>query len=106
MIRLLCRSKIRLLCRTRILAPTIRVLVLTFSFAPPVAKSDAHSLWERPQRHEDAVLYLARDPHLHLTHNRAERDPRMSKVKQKVSGCLRTGQLPKPAAASPANCRP
>jgi transposase len=72
----------------------------------PVAKSDAHSLWERPQRHEDAVLYLTGDPHVHLTNNRAERDLRMSKVKQKVSGCLRTGQLPRPAAASPANCRP
>jgi hypothetical protein len=60
----------------------------------PVAKLDAHSLWERLQRHEDAVLYLARDPHVHLTNNRAERDLRMSKVKQKVSGCFKTGQLP------------
>jgi transposase len=57
-----------------------------------VAKSDAHNLWERLKRHEDAVLLFARLPHVPFTNNRAERDLRMSKVKQKISGCFRTPQ--------------
>ncbi len=56
----------------------------------PVAKSDAHNLWERFKTHEDAVLRFAKLPHVPFTNNRAERDLRMSKVKQKVSGCFRT----------------
>lgn len=54
-----------------------------------VAKSDAHNLWERLKKHEAAVLLFARNPHVAFTNNRAERDLRMSKVKQKVSGCFR-----------------
>lgn len=54
-----------------------------------VAKSDAHNLWERLKDHETAVLLFAKDPHVSFTNNRAERDLRMSKVKQKVSGCFR-----------------
>ena len=54
-----------------------------------VAKSDAHNLWERLEKHEGAVLLFAKDPHVAFTNNRAERDLRMSKVKQKVSGCFR-----------------
>ena len=57
-----------------------------------VAKSDAHNLWERLKRHEDAVLLFAKLPHVPFTNNRAERDLRMSKVKQKISGCFRTYQ--------------
>ena len=57
-----------------------------------VAKSDAHNLWERLKRHEKAVLLFAKLPHVPFTNNRAERDLRMSKVKQKVSGCFRTRQ--------------
>ena len=54
-----------------------------------IAKSDAHNLWERLKEHEDAVLLFARNAHVAFTNNRAERDLRMSKVKQKVSGCFR-----------------
>ena len=54
-----------------------------------VAKSDAHNLWERLKDHESAVLLFAKLPYISFTNNRAERDLRMSKVKQKVSGCFR-----------------
>ena len=55
-----------------------------------IAKSDAHNLLERLQTHEKAVLLFANHSHVSFTNNRAERDLRMAKVKQKVSGCFRT----------------
>ena len=55
-----------------------------------MAKFDAHHLWERMTKHETAVLLFANQPHVAFTNNRAERDLRMAKVKQKVSGCFRT----------------
>lgn len=55
-----------------------------------IAKSDAHNLWERLKDNESAVLLFAKDAHVAFTNNRAERDLRMAKVKQKVSGCFRT----------------
>jgi len=54
-----------------------------------LAKSDAHNLLERLQKHEKAVLLFANHAHVSFTNNRAERDLRMAKVKQKVSGCFR-----------------
>jgi transposase len=54
-----------------------------------IAKSDAHNLWQRLQEHETAVLLFAKKSYVAFTNNRAERDLRMSKVKQKVSGCFR-----------------
>lgn len=57
-----------------------------------VAKSDAHNLWERLKQYEVAVLLFAKLSYVSFTNNRAERDLRMSKVKQKVSGCFRTRQ--------------
>lgn len=57
-----------------------------------IAKSDAHNLWERLKVHETAVLLFARESFVAFTNNRAERDLRMAKVKQKVSGCFRNRQ--------------
>ena len=57
-----------------------------------IAKSDAHNLWERLKQYEEAVLLFANASHVSFTNNRAERDLRMSKVKQKVSGCFRTSR--------------
>jgi transposase len=57
-----------------------------------IAKSDAHNLWERLKEHETAVLLFAQQSHVAFTNNRAERDLRMSKVKQKVSGCFRRAE--------------
>lgn len=57
-----------------------------------LAKSDAHNLWERLKIHEAAVLLFANNSHVSFTNNRAERDLRMSKVKQKVSGCFRVSE--------------
>ncbi len=57
-----------------------------------MAKSDAHNLWERLKKHETAVLLFAKDPNVPFTNNRAERDLRMAKVKQKISGCFRRKQ--------------
>lgn len=54
-----------------------------------MAKSDAHNLWERLKEHESAVLLFAKCSDVSFTNNRAERDLRMAKVKQKVSGCFR-----------------
>jgi transposase len=60
-----------------------------------LAKSDAHNLWERLKQHETAVLLFASDPNVSFTNNRAERDLRMAKVKQKVSGCFRVERYAK-----------
>ena len=60
-----------------------------------LAKSDAHNLWERLKKHEVAVLLFAKEPHVAFTNNRAERDLRMAKVKQKVSGCFRVEKYAK-----------
>ena len=55
-----------------------------------IAKSDAHNLWERLKCYETPVLLFAKWSPVAFTNNRAEQDLRMSKVKQKVSGCFRT----------------
>jgi transposase len=54
-----------------------------------IAKSDAHNLWERLRDNESSVLLFAKKSEVSFTNNRAERDLRMAKVKQKVSGCFR-----------------
>ena len=55
-----------------------------------IAKSDAENLHEAFGCHEDAILLFARHPDVGFTNNRSERDLRMSKVKQKISGCFRS----------------
>src|SRR5579871_3553416 len=55
-----------------------------------MAKSDAHNLLERLKDNESAVVLFAKKSEVSFTNNRAERDLRMAKVKQKVSGCFRS----------------
>jgi hypothetical protein len=54
-----------------------------------LAQCDAQNLWDRLFEHEYAVLLFANRAEVPFTNNRAERDLRMGKVKQKVSGCFR-----------------
>lgn len=60
-----------------------------------IAKSDAHNLLERFEKFEGAVLLFAIESSVSFTNNRAERDLRMTKVKQKVSGCFRSEEYAK-----------
>lgn len=55
----------------------------------PMAKSDAHNLWTRLKDYESAVLLFTKNSDVSFTNNRAERDLRMAKVKQKISGSFR-----------------
>ncbi len=57
-----------------------------------LAKCGAHKLWERLKIHEGTVMLFAKDPHVSFTNNKTERDLRMLKVKQKVSGSFRTSE--------------
>ena len=55
-----------------------------------IAKSDAENLWQAMGTYETEILRFAGDPAVSFTNNLSERNLRMAKVKQKVSGCFRT----------------
>lgn len=54
--------------------------------------STAHNLIMRLLKHADAATRFIRDPSVPFTNNQAERDLRMAKLKQKISGGFRTMQ--------------
>ena len=51
--------------------------------------TDSQNLWLRLSEHEGSILLFAKDKDVDFTNNRAERDLRDAKLKQKVSGTFR-----------------
>ena len=55
-------------------------------------KTDGENLLRRFVYYKDAVIRFTKDIEIPFTNNLSERDLRMSKTKQKISGCFRTPQ--------------
>lgn len=55
-----------------------------------IARSKARNLLERLRNFEDDVLRFMKEKHVPFTNNQGERDIRMTKVQQKISGCFRS----------------
>ncbi|WP_444943104.1 IS66 family transposase [Microbulbifer sp. ZKSA006] len=55
-----------------------------------LARSKSRNLLERLQKYEQDVLRFMENPEAPYTNNQGERDIRMAKVQQKISGCFRS----------------